>query len=130
MTLKHFIFNSLYYLPNILFFFLINDTPTYGFFFFYFLLSLYCSKWLLLSIKYELKSPIKKKWTLIFKLEFYHGFIFTTIQKYQIKIVWECGCGCFSKCFSCRNVLKWYFFIFKKLFLRSAHQNDPKHIKN
>ena len=34
MTLKHFIFNSLYYLPNILFFFLINDTPTYGFFFF------------------------------------------------------------------------------------------------
>ena len=26
--------------------------------------------------------------------------------------VWECGCGSFSKCLSCRNTSKWYFFIF------------------
>ena len=43
--------------------------------------------------------------------------------------VWECGCGCFSKCFSCWNASKWCFFIFKKIFLRSVHQNDPKHTK-
>jgi hypothetical protein len=28
------------------------------------------------------------------------------------------GCDCFSKNFSCKNALKWYFFIFKKLFLK------------
>jgi hypothetical protein len=40
--------------------------------------------------------------------------------------VWECGCGCFSKCFSLRKVCQQYFFIFLKLFLRSTHQDDLK----
>jgi len=45
--------------------------------------------------------------------------------------VWQCGSGCFSNNF----VLKYMPMIFfkkKKLFLTSAHQNDPKrtnHIK-
>jgi uncharacterized membrane protein YciS (DUF1049 family) len=36
----------------------------------------------------------------------------------------------FSKCFSLGNILKWCFFILKKLFLMSAHQNDMKTLKN
>jgi hypothetical protein len=24
----------------------------------------------------------------------------------KLKLVWECGYGCFLKCFSCRNALK------------------------
>jgi hypothetical protein len=39
--------------------------------------------------------------------------------------VWKCGCDYFS----CWNVSKWFFLFFSKLFLRSALQNDPKHIK-
>ena len=36
----------------------------------------------------------------------------------------------FQSVFSCRNASKWYFFLFfKKLFLKSAHQNDPKYKK-
>jgi hypothetical protein len=36
----------------------------------------------------------------------------------------------FQSAFSCRNASKWYFYLFfKKLFLRSAHQNDPKYKK-
>jgi len=46
------------------------------------------------------------------------------------KYVWERGCDYFSKCFSFRNALKWYFFIFKKLFLISAYQNNLKIQKN
>jgi hypothetical protein len=45
------------------------------------------------------------------------------------RLVWEYGCGCFSKCFSCWNASKWCFFIFLKLFLRSTYQNNPKYIK-
>ena len=52
------------------------------------------------------------------------------IKIYQHEPVWECGCGCFSKCFLCQNTSKWYFLFFKKLFLRSAYQNDPKQKKN
>jgi len=44
--------------------------------------------------------------------------------------VWQCGCGCFSNNFSCRNACQWCFFIFLKLFLTSAHQNDLKHTKH
>jgi hypothetical protein len=29
-----------------------------------------------------------------------------------VKPVWECGYGCFSKCFSLENASKWYLFIF------------------
>jgi len=42
---------------------------------------------------------------------------------------WEYDCGYFLKCFSLENTSKWYFFIFKKLFLISAHQNDLKTLK-
>jgi hypothetical protein len=38
--------------------------------------------------------------------------------------VWKYDYGCFLY----RNILK-YFFIFLKLFLTSAYQNDLKHIK-
>jgi hypothetical protein len=41
---------------------------------------------------------------------------------------WKCDCDCFLKCFLCRNASNDVFFIFLKLFLRSAHQNNPKHI--
>jgi hypothetical protein len=37
-----------------------------------------------------------------------------------------CGNGYGLKCFPLRKALKWCFFIFKKLFLRSAHQNNLK----
>jgi len=43
--------------------------------------------------------------------------------------LFESGLRLFFKYFSCWNTLKWYFFIFKKLFLRSTYQNDSKHIK-
>jgi hypothetical protein len=49
--------------------------------------------------------------------------------KKSLKFVWKCGCDYFSKCFLCRNALNDIFFILKKLFLRSTHQNDPKYIK-
>ena len=42
----------------------------------------------------------------------------------------ECVRDCFLKCFLLENTLKWYFFIFKKLFLISAHQNYLKIQKN
>jgi len=47
----------------------------------------------------------------------------------RLRFIWKCSCGCFLKYFSFRNTSKWYFFIFLKLFLRSSHQNDPKHKK-
>ena len=43
--------------------------------------------------------------------------------------VWKCGCCCFSNNFLCWNISKWCFFIFKKLFLRSARQNNLKYTK-
>ena len=43
--------------------------------------------------------------------------------------VWKCGCCCFSNNFLCWNISKWCFFIFLKLFLRSACQNNPKYTK-
>ena len=45
--------------------------------------------------------------------------------------VWECGCGCFSKCFSCRNASKWYFFYFLKIIfeiITSKRSNTYKKI--
>jgi hypothetical protein len=47
-------------------------------------------------------------------------------QTVNILSVWDCGSGGGLKCFSFRNVSKWSFFIFKKIFLTSAHQNDLK----
>jgi len=44
----------------------------------------------------------------------------------HLERVWQCGCGCFSNNFSCRNTCQWFFFIFLKSFLTSAHQNDSK----
>jgi len=38
----------------------------------------------------------------------------------------EYGCGYFLKYFSLRNILKQYIYILKKLFLKSAYQNDLK----
>ena len=47
------------------------------------------------------------------------------------KHVWEYDCGYFSKCFSFENASKWcFFFILKKLFLISAHQNNLKTLKS
>jgi hypothetical protein len=40
---------------------------------------------------------------------------------------WLYGCGCFSKCFSSETYKK--NFIFKKLFLKLAHQNNLKYNK-
>jgi hypothetical protein len=47
-------------------------------------------------------------------------------QTVNILPVWDCGSGGGLKCFSFRNVSKWSFFILKKIFLTSAHQNDLK----
>ena len=44
--------------------------------------------------------------------------------------VWKCSCNFFLKCFSLKNILKWYFFIFKKIFLILAHQNNLRTPKN
>ena len=41
--------------------------------------------------------------------------------------VWWCGSYCFSNNFLCWNACQCYFFIFLKIFLTSAHQNDSKH---
>jgi hypothetical protein len=30
----------------------------------------------------------------------------------DLEDVWECGSGCFSNSFSCRNTCQWCFFIF------------------
>ena len=38
----------------------------------------------------------------------------------------EYDCGYFLKYFSFKNILKLYIYILKKLFLKSAHQNDLK----
>jgi len=52
--------------------------------------------------------------------------LFSCWKQIYFDHVWKCSYSCFLKCFSCRNASKWFFFIFWKLFLRSAHQNDPK----
>jgi len=39
-------------------------------------------------------------------------------QWQDLKSAWECGCGCFLKCFSCWNISKWCFFIFKKFIFK------------
>jgi hypothetical protein len=49
---------------------------------------------------------------------------------YGYEIVWEYDCGCFSKYFLLGNASKYNFFIFKKLFLISAYQNDFKTPQN
>jgi hypothetical protein len=40
--------------------------------------------------------------------------------------IWKYSCFYFVKYFLFRNVLKYYFFIFKKLFLILMYQNDLK----
>jgi len=44
-------------------------------------------------------------------------------------LVSEYGCGCFSSVFYAEIYQNDVFLFFFKLFLRSAHQNDSKHIK-
>jgi len=50
--------------------------------------------------------------------------IFLNTKKYLYKPVWDYGGDCNSKYFSLRNILKYFFLFFKKLFLRSTYQND------
>jgi hypothetical protein len=38
--------------------------------------------------------------------------IFKWVQQTEFGYVWQCGSGCFSNNFSCRNACQWCFFIF------------------
>jgi hypothetical protein len=56
------------------------------------------------------------------------------LREYNLGSVWECfgvWLQLFFKLFFMPKYIKIiFFFIFLKSFLRSAHQNDPKHTKN
>jgi hypothetical protein len=46
-----------------------------------------------------------------------------------LEVVWEYDYDCFFKVFFTREYIKIIFFIFKKVFLTSAHQNYLKILK-
>jgi len=48
----------------------------------------------------------------------------------RLERVWECDCDCVFKVFFISKHIKIIFFIFLKLFLTSAHQNDLKTSKH
>jgi len=66
----------------------------------------------------------RKLWVQILEAKFVNHEVCFGIYGY----VWQYGSGYFSNNFSCWNACQWYFFIFLKLFLTSAHQNDLKSI--
>jgi len=50
-----------------------------------------------------------------------------TVSIYMLVWKFDCGCGCFLKCFLFKMHQNNIYFFKKKIFLRSAHQNNLKY---
>jgi len=48
----------------------------------------------------------------------------------HIERVWQCGCGCFSNSFSCRNACQWFFFYFLKIIFDISTSKRSKKYKS
>jgi hypothetical protein len=69
----------------------------------------------------------------MFKIVFLRLWLVSKIMVFflgYLELVWKCGYGYFLKYFLQKKYIKIIFFLFKKLFLSSAHQNNLKIQKN